>query len=63
MGWDVNNDMFKENSLYFRNALVLSNYSNMKNNVAVNFDYLNSFYNELIGKKKNELLDMKAVNQ
>ena len=35
----------------------------MKNNVAVNFDYLNSFYNELIGKKKNELLDMKAVNQ
>ena len=50
-------------SLYFRNALVLSNYSNMKNNVAVNFDYLNSFYNELIGKKKNELLDMKAVNQ
>lgn len=61
MGWDVNNDMFKDNSLYFRNSLVLSNYSNMKNNVAVNFDYLHSFYNELIGEKENKLKEMSRI--
>ena len=61
MGWDVNNDMFKNNSLYFKNSLVLSNYSNMKNNIAVNFEYLHSFYNELIGEKENNLKEMSGV--
>lgn len=62
MGWEVNNEMFKNNSIYFRNALVLSNYSNIKNKVAVNFDYLDSFFNELIGQKKGSLLNMIPVN-
>lgn len=62
MGWNVNNDMFKNNSLYFRNALVLSNYSNMKNNISVNFYYMHSFYNELIGENENKLLEMTPLN-
>ena len=33
LGYNVNNDLFKENSLYFRNALVLSNYSDVSRNI------------------------------
>lgn len=30
LGYNVNNDIFKENALYFRNALVRSNYENIE---------------------------------
>ena len=33
LGYNVNNDLFKENSLYFRNALIRSNYSNRAKNI------------------------------
>jgi len=37
LGYDINNDIFRENSKYFRNALVLSGYCNSTLNI--NFDY------------------------
>lgn len=48
LGYDVNNDIFKNNSTYFRNALALSNYSNYKKNINPDFLYLTEFYNNLL---------------
>ncbi len=48
MGFDVNNDMFKEHSVYFRGALVRSNYRNVKTNVDITYEYLNRFFSNLL---------------
>lgn len=48
MGFDVNNDMFKEHSAYFRGALVRSNYRNVKTNVDITYEYLNRFFSNLL---------------
>ncbi len=58
MGFSFNNDIFKEHSKYFRNALVLANYSDMKNNISENFSYLEDFFKKLLG---NEKLEFKAM--
>ena len=55
MGFDVNNDMFKKNSLYFRNSLVRSNYSNIPKGIYPSFDYLIKFFENLLQGKENEL--------
>jgi fido (protein-threonine AMPylation protein) len=48
IGFNVNNDMFKEYSKYYRNALVRSNYANYGKNIDVNFSYLEKFYANLL---------------
>ncbi|MEG2193514.1 MAG: Fic family protein [Terrisporobacter sp.] len=55
LGYEVNNDLFKENSLYFRNALVLSNYSDINRNIRPDFKYLESFLEKLLIDSKIEL--------
>lgn len=55
MGFDVNNTMFKEHSLYFRNALVRSNYANIPKGIFPTFDYLVMFFENLLHVKNNEL--------
>lgn len=55
MGFDVNNDMFKEHATYFRGALVRSNYRNVKINVDVNYEYLNKFFSNLLTETAYEL--------
>lgn len=45
-GINVNNDLFKDNSVYFRNALVLS--SDNETRQAVDYSYLESFFTKLI---------------
>ena len=55
MGVNVNNDMFKEYSLYFRNALVRSNYGNIPKGIYPTFDYLIMFFENLLQNKSNEL--------
>lgn len=57
-GYDVNNDLFKENSLYFRNALVLSNYSNISKKINSTYEYLCSFYKKLLIDRDMELKEM-----
>ena len=59
LGYNVNNDLFKENSLYFRNALVLSNYSDVSRNIRPDFKYLESFFEKLLIDSKVELETMK----
>lgn len=55
MGFNINNDMFKEHSLYFRNALVRSNYGNIPKGVYPTFEYLIVFFENLLLGKNNEL--------
>lgn len=55
MGFSVNNDMFKEYSVYFRNALVRSNYGNIPKGIYPTFNYLVMFFENLLQGKNNEL--------
>lgn len=55
MGFEVNNTMFQDNSLYFRNALVRSNYGNIPKGIYPTFDYLVMFFENLLQGKNNEL--------
>ena len=61
MGFCVNNDLFKEHSLYFRNALVRSNYSNIPKGIYPTFEYLVMFFENLLQGKKNELKNEELV--
>lgn len=55
MGYQVNNEMFKNHSLYFRNALVRSNYANLSEGIMVNNDPLNQFFRNLMCGEKEPL--------
>ena len=55
MGFNVNNNMFKEHSLYFRNALVRSNYGNIPRGIYPTFDYLVMFFENLLQVKSHRL--------
>ncbi len=55
LGYGVNNDLFKENSVYFRNALVRSNYSNRSKDIYSTNEYLIKFFENLLTNKNNFL--------
>ncbi len=55
LGFDVDNSLFKNYSLYYRNALVRSNYHNNKLNIKENNKYLIMFYENLLLNKNNKL--------
>lgn len=63
IGYDVNNDLFKKNSVYFRNALVLSNYSNIKSGISPNFSYLEAFFSKLIIDKELKLPRINTIEK
>lgn len=55
LGYKVDNDIFAENSWYFRNALVRANYKNLKNGIEEKPIYLELFFRNLILGENNEL--------
>ena len=55
MGYKVDNDIFAQNSWYFRNALVRANYKNLKEGIEENPFYLERFFRNLILGENNEL--------
>ncbi len=55
MGYKVDNDIFAQNSWYFRNALVCANYKNLKEGIEENPVYLERFFRNLILGENNEL--------
>lgn len=55
LGYNVDNTMFKEKSVYFRNALVRSNYFNNYLNIKEDNSYLIKFYENLLLGKNNNL--------
>lgn len=59
MGFLVNNNLFRENSVYFRNSLVASNYSNIPKKISPDFTYLEEFFLKLLYSKEIELKEIK----
>ena len=55
MGFNINNEMFKEYSVYFRNALVRSNYGNIPKGIYPTNEYLVRFFENLLQGKDNNL--------
>ena len=55
MGFEVNNELFKNNSKYFRNALVGANYINYSKGIKADKKYLIMFFENLLLSKNNEL--------
>lgn len=55
LGFDVTNDIFAQNSWYFRNALVRANYTNLQKGVHETTEFLELFLRNLILGETNEL--------
>ena len=55
LGYDVDNTLFKDKSVYFRNALVRSNYFNNELGIKEDSSYLVKFYENLLLGKNNNL--------
>ena len=47
-GFNVNDDIFADNSWYFRNALVRANYKNFEKNVFEDISFLEKFFSNLL---------------
>jgi len=54
-GFNVNDDVFADNSWYFRNALVRANYKNYEKNVFEDISYLEKFFYNLLTNSNYEL--------
>ena len=55
IGYNVTNDLFKENSWYFRNALVRANYNNREKKIYETTKYLELFLRNVMLNENNEL--------
>jgi hypothetical protein len=55
LGFKVTNEVFADNSKYFRNALVRANYSNIQYGIKETAEYLECFFRNLLTGEKNEL--------
>lgn len=55
LGFDVTNDIFAENSWYFRNALVRANYNDLKNGIHETTEYLEIFLRNLLLNENHPL--------
>ncbi len=54
-GFNINDEVFAENSWYFRNSLVRANYKNFKNNIFEDISYLEKFFYNLLSNSNYEL--------
>ena len=55
LGFQAENDLFAENSWYFRNALVRANYNNLQKGIHENPEFLEKFFRNLMLGEHNEL--------
>lgn len=55
LGYRVSNNMFKDNSWFFRNALVRANYADYMNGVKRDWSYLEDFFKNLLLGENNRL--------
>lgn len=55
MGYDINNDLFEKEAVYFRDALVRSNYTNVRAGIYETKEFLNLFFENLINHAGQEL--------
>ena len=54
-GFNISNDIFAENSWYFRNALVRANYNDWQNGIHETTKYLEMFFENLLMNANHEL--------
>lgn len=54
-GIEIDNTPFQKNAIYFRNALVRSNYSNLKHNIHEEISFLKIFFENILTDKKHDL--------
>ena len=54
-GFNINDDIFAENSWYFRNALVRANYKNFEKNIFEETTFLEKFFLNLLSNTKYKL--------
>lgn len=54
-GFNVNDEIFKNNSWYFRNSLVRANYNNISKNIFEDISYLEKFFYNLLTDSNYEL--------
>ena len=54
-GFSVDNNVFKDNSWYFRNALVRANYNNIPKRIFATSEYLELFFRDLVFGEQNKL--------
>lgn len=54
-GFDLNDELFADNSWYFRNSLVRANYKNFEKNIFEDTIYLERFFYNLLVENKYEL--------
>ena len=59
LGFSATNDIFAENTWYFRNALVRANYTNLQKGIHETTKYLEEFLRNLLLNEKNELYNRK----
>lgn len=57
LGYDVTNDTFAKNALYFRNSLVRANYNNHNKSIYETTEYLELFLRNFILGESNRLLN------
>lgn len=55
LGLNADNELFAENSWYFRNALVRANYNNLQKGIHENLEFLEKFFRNLLLGEHNEL--------
>ncbi len=55
LGFDAENDLFANNSWYFRNALVRANYTNIKKGIYETTEFLEKFLRNFLLDENNEL--------
>jgi fido (protein-threonine AMPylation protein) len=54
-GFNINDDIFADNSWYFRNSLVRANYRNFEKNIFEDTSFLEKFFYNLLTNAKNDL--------
>ena len=55
LGFEVDNEVFSNNSYYFRNALVRANYSNIPKGIEETTEYLERFFRNVLMGEKHKL--------
>ena len=55
LGFDINYEIFANNSWYFRNSLVRANYTNLQKNIYEDKSFLEKFFNNLLTNSNYEL--------
>lgn len=55
LGFAVDNEVFADNSYYFRNALVRANYTNLPKGIEETNEYLEPFFRNLLFGERNKL--------